>query len=80
MPKDLITDHETRIRKFVFRGMPTNQWVVEVRRTWDDGHGYTGEAWRPAAPHTFPSYEEAEAYLDRRSRTENALAQLQGEE
>ena len=43
-PKDLITDHETRIRKFSFRGMPTNQWAVEVRRTWDDGHGYKGEA------------------------------------
>ena len=65
-PKDLITDHETRIRKFSFRGMPTNQWAVEVRRTWDDGHGYKGEAWRFAAPHTFPSYQEAEAFLERR--------------
>lgn len=63
----MITDHETRIRKFFFRGMPTNQWAVEVRRTWDDGHGYKGEAWRPAAPHTFPSYEEAEAFLERRN-------------
>jgi len=61
----MITDHETRIRKFFFMGMPTNQWKVEVFRTWDDGHGYRGEAWRPAAPHTFSSYEEAEAYLER---------------
>ena len=66
-PKDLITDHETRIRKFVFRVTPTNQWAVEVFRTWDDGHGYKGEAWRPAAPHTFPSYQEAVAYLERRN-------------
>ena len=64
---NLITDHETRIRKFVFMGMPTNQWAVEVFRTWDDGRGYKGEAWRPAAPHTFPSYEEAEAFLERRN-------------
>ena len=61
----MITDHETRIKKFVFRGRPTNQWAVEVRRTWDDGHGYKGEAWRPAAPPTFPSYQEAEAFLER---------------
>ena len=66
-PKDLITDHATRIRKFGFRGMPTNQWAVEVFRTWDDGRGYKGEAWRPAAPHTFPTYEEAEAFLERRN-------------
>ena len=63
----MITDHETRIRKFVFRGTPTNQWAVEVFRTWDDGHGYKGEAWRFAAPHTFPSYQEAEAFLERRN-------------
>ena len=63
----MITDHETRIRKFSFRGMPTNQGAVEVFRTWDDGHGYKGEAWRPAAPHTFPSYQEAEAFLERRN-------------
>ena len=63
----MITDHETRIRKFVFRGTPTNQWAVEVFRTWDDGRGYKGEAWRPAAPHTFPSYQEAEAFLERRN-------------
>ena len=63
----MITDHETRIRKCVFRGTPTNQWAVEVFRTWDDGHGYKGEAWRPAAPHTFPSYQEAEAFLERRN-------------
>ena len=66
-PKDLITDHETRIRKFSFRGMPTNQWAVEVFRTRDDGRGYKGEAWRPAAPHTFPTYEEAEAFLESRN-------------
>jgi len=63
----MITDHETRIRKFSFRGTPTNQWAVEVFRTWDDGRGYKGEAWRPAAPHTFPSYQEAEAFLERRN-------------
>ena len=63
----MITDHETRIRKFVFRGTPTNQGAVVVFRTWDDGHGYKGEAWRPAAPHTFPSYQEAEAFLERRN-------------
>ena len=59
----MIEDHEVRVRKFVFKGMPTNQWAVQVRRTWDDGHGYTGEAWRAAAPHTFASRNEAEAYV-----------------
>jgi len=63
----MITDHETRIRKFFFMGMPTNQWKAETRRTWDDGHGYKGEAWRPAAPRTFNSYKEAEAFLERRN-------------
>ena len=60
----MIQDHELRIRKFFFMGMPTNQWAVQVRRTWDDGHGYSGEAWRAAADHTFASKAAAEKYVE----------------
>ncbi len=54
-----IHDHETRVIRFTFRGYPTDQWVAEIRRTWDDGSGLSGEAWRPFAPHTFKTKAEA---------------------
>ena len=59
----MIQDHELRISKFSYRGYPTNQWALEIRRTWDDGHGYSGEAWRCAAPQTFDSRADAEKYV-----------------
>lgn len=65
-----IHDHETRVIRFTFRGYPTDQWVAEIRRTWDDGSGLSGEAWRPFAPHTFKTKAEAEAYvIDNTHRT-----------
>ena len=44
--KQMIQDKEFKISKFMFKGFPTDQWVVKVFRTWDDGEGYKGSDWR----------------------------------
>ena len=59
----MIKNNQLRARRFFFYGMPTNQWTVEVFRTWDDGKGCKGEAWRPASKTTFNTKAQAEKYL-----------------
>ena len=59
----MIKNNQLRARRFFFYGMPTNQWTVEVFRTWDDGNGCKGEAWRPASKTTFNTKAQAEKYL-----------------
>jgi len=59
----MIKNNQLRVRRFFFYGMPTNQWTVEVFRTWDDGKGCKGEAWRPASKTTFNTKAQAEKYL-----------------
>jgi hypothetical protein len=49
MTKNKIKDIEFKTCRFYFKGFPTKQWVVKVLRTWDDGRGYKGRAWRDIA-------------------------------
>ena len=44
--KNIIEDKEFKITKAVYKGFPTDQWMVKVLRTWDDGEGYKGSDWR----------------------------------
>ena len=59
-----IRDHKFRVTKFFFRGYPTNQWVVQVFRTWNDGKGYSGSGWRGISPNTFNTKEKAQKWLN----------------
>ena len=60
-----IEDKEFNIERFTFEGYPTKQWSVRVRRTWDDGHGYKGEAWRDIK--VFNSKSECEEWVKNKS-------------
>ena len=60
---ETIRNNQFRVRRFFFFGMPTNQWAVEVFRTWDDEKGCKGEAWRPASKTTFNTEAQAKKYL-----------------
>ena len=59
----MIKDTEFRVRKFKFQGFVTNQWIVEVKRTFDDGEGYKGENWRNIGTHTFDSEELGKEFI-----------------
>ena len=58
-----IQDTEFRVEKFIFKGTPTNQWVVQVHRTWDDEDGYKGNEWRDIGTETFNTEKEAQDWV-----------------
>ena len=57
-----ITDKEFKIVQASFRGYTTDQWMVKVHRTWDDGEGYSGDDWRDVQ--IFDKKEEAEEFVN----------------
>ena len=63
--KNIIEDKEFKITKAIYKGFPTNQWMVKVLRTWDDGHGYKGEDWRDVA--VFDTKEECESWVSKQT-------------
>tara|TARA_A100001391_G_C4808894_1_gene207959 strand:+ start:146 stop:358 length:213 start_codon:yes stop_codon:yes gene_type:complete len=63
--KNIIEDKEFKITRFHFKGFPTDQWVVKVLRTWDDGEGYSGSDWRDIG--VFDTKEECESWVDKQT-------------
>ena len=63
--KQMIQDKEFKISKFMFKGFPTDQWVVKVFRTWDDGEGYSANAWRDVG--VFDTKEECEKWVSKQT-------------
>ena len=63
--KNIIADKEFKITRFHFKGFPTDQWVVKVLRTWDDGEGYSGSDWRDIG--VFDTKEECESWVDKQT-------------
>jgi len=59
----IIKDTKFRVEKFVFNGFPTNQWIVQVHRTWDDGHGYKGNEWRNIGTETFNTEKDVQDWV-----------------
>ena len=58
-----ITDKEFKIVEASFKGYPIkDQWMVKVHRTWDDGEGYSGDAWRDVQ--IFDTKTEAEEFVN----------------
>ena len=68
-----IKDHKFRVTKFFFRGYLTNQWGVQVFRTWNDSKGYSGSAWRGISPSTFDTKEKAQKWLDNNKEIKQCL-------
>ena len=65
--KNIIEDKEFKITRFHFKGFPTDQWVVKVLRTWDDGHGYKGSNWRNISEELFDSERLANEWMNSQS-------------
>ena len=63
--KNIIEDKEFKITKAVYKGFPTDQWMVKVLRTWDDGEGYKGSDWRDVG--VFDTREECESWVQKQT-------------
>ena len=67
-----IKDTEFKIVQASFRGFPIkDQWMVKVHRTWDDGEGYSGDAWRDVQ--IFDTKKEAEEFVNSQTLYENII-------
>ena len=62
-----VVDTEFRVKKFIFNGFETDKWSVQVRRTFDDGHGYKGSNWRNISEELFDSERLANEWMNNQS-------------